>query len=141
MLKSLNFSDRKIHYSRLEASEADASDVMEYKFVRLKSEETDYRSLIMALKGYQFETHARPITIPHQGAPELPEQTFLRAYALNPQSVSDAEITSFVETVERGLMEEHNCRTLDRRRRSSIETIHALLKEKNAWIARGGKDE
>lgn len=68
MRDSLNFSDRKYHYSRPDQSEDEASDVMEYKFLRLREEETDYSNVIVALKGYQFGTHARPISIPKQGS-------------------------------------------------------------------------
>lgn len=129
--KSLNFSDRKQHYSRLEHNESDMSDVMEYKYIRLRRKETDYRNLIVALKGYQFESHGRPLNIPPSGCPELPEQTFLRRWAANPQPISPLEIQTFVETVERGLLEEHNALTLDRRRRNALAAIHAILTERN----------
>lgn len=128
---SLNFSDRKQHYSRPDHQAQDASDVMEYKYLRLRKEETDYCSLIVALKCYQFESRARPLSIRPRGEPELPEQIFLREWATHPQAVSAAEIQSFVDTVERGMMVEHNCRTLDRRRRSALEAIHGMLTERN----------
>lgn len=135
MKKSLNFSDRKQHYSKPGQDESGASDVMEYKFIRLHKEETNYASLIIALMGYQFETHARPIGIPRAGQPELPEQSFLRAWAKRPQALSGAEIDSFMRTVERGLMEERHTRHLDKRRLNDLETIHQDLKAKNKYVA------
>ncbi len=128
-MRSLNFSDRKEHYSRPEHE--GASDVIEYKYIRLHPVETDYRSLIVALKGYQAASHGRPITIQRQGAGELPEQVFLREWAANPEPLSSSEIESFLSTVEAGLKVEHNSLQLDRRRRSAMEKLHLLLQMKN----------
>ena len=104
--------------------------------MRLHAEETDYSNVIIALKGYQFGTHARPLSIPPKGCAELPEQTFLRSWAANPQPLRRAEIYSFLDTVERGIMEEHQCTGLGKRRRAAMENIAFTLFEKNAWIER-----
>ena len=136
MMNSLNFSSRKYHYSRPEQSQDEAADVMEYKFMRLRSEETDYSHLITALKGYQFGTHARQLTIPRQGEPELPEQFFMREWAANPQPLTKGEIHSFLETVENGIKEEHQGSELGRRRRQSMDAIAFALFEKNTWLSR-----
>ncbi len=133
---SLNFSARKHHYTR-SGDENSASDVMEYKFLRLKSVETDYTKVILALKDYQLETGARPISIPRKGEPELPEQRFLRAWAAHPQSLSMREIESFVETVERGMCKEHKTVHLDKRKKAILENIGETLVERNRSIAQG----
>ena len=72
---SLNFLDRKHHYSRANDEDSGA-EVMEYKFLRLYPEQ-DYARIIAALKGYQLASRGRPITIARQGQPELPEQLFM----------------------------------------------------------------
>ncbi len=131
-MRSLNFSDRKEHYSRPE--QEDASDVIEYKYLRLHPEETDYHSIIVALKGYQAGSHGRPITIQRQGAGELPEQMFLREWAANPTPLDDKEIDAFLATVEAGLKVEHNSLQLDRRRRAVMEKLNLLLRLKNYEI-------
>ena len=139
MRDSLNFSDRKYHYSRPDQSEDEASDVMEYKFLRLRKEETDYSNVIVALKGYQFGTHARPISIPKQGQPELPEQVFLREWAASPQSLSIPEIQAFVDTVERGLCEEHNVKKVNKHGQTYLENIYFTLLERNAYVAKNSR--
>ena len=139
MRDSLNFSDRKYHYSRPDQSEDEASDVMEYKFLRLRQEETDYSNIIIALKGYQFGTHARPISIPKQGQKELPEQIFLREWAASPQALSIPEIQSFVDTVERGLCEEHNVTSVNKRGQTYLENIYFTLLERNAYVAKNSR--
>ncbi len=139
LLGSLNFSSRKYHYSRPDQSEEEASDVMEYKFMRLRKEETDYSNLIVCLKGYQFGTHARPISIPPKGQSELPEQRFLREWAAHPKPLSRAEIHSFLETIERGIKEEYQATELGKRARASLENIAFALFERNAWIERNTK--
>lgn len=133
---SLNFSDRKHHYTR-SGDESSASDVMEYKFLRLKSTETDYAKIIIALKDYQIETCARPITIPRAGQPELPEQIFLRRWAAHPQCISRREINSFVETVERGMCKEHKSLKLDKRKNALLENLTETLIERNQSVAQG----
>ncbi len=110
---------------------------MEYKFLRLKSVETDYTKVIVALKDYQLETGARPITIPRKGEPELPEQLFLRSWAAHPQSLSMREIDSFVETVERGMCKEHKTPHLDKRKKAILENIGETLVERNRSVAQG----
>ncbi len=136
MSKSLNFSDRKHHYSRL-GDEESVSDVMEYKFLRLKSTETDYAKVIVALKAYQLETCARPISIPRMGRPELPEQLFLRSWADHPQSLSLKEIDDFAGRLERGMCKERNSVKLDKRSRSMLENIVSTLVERNRSVAQG----
>lgn len=132
----LNFSDRKHHYSR-SGDESSASDVMEYKFLRLRSTETDYAKIIVALKDYQLETCARPITIPRSGQPELPEQLFLRSWAAHPQSLSLREIDSFVSTVERGMCKEHKTVRLDKRKTAILENLTETLIERNRSVTQG----
>ena len=136
MMKSLNFSDRKHHYSRF-GDEESVSDVMEYKFLRLKSTETDYAKVIVALKAYQLETCARPISIPRMGCPELPEQTFLRNWAAHPQSLSLREIDDFAARLESGMCKERNSVKLDKRGRSMLENIVSTLVERNRSVAQG----
>lgn len=134
--RALNFSDRKHHYTR-SGDETSASDVMEYKFLRLKSTETDYTKIIVALKDYQLETCARPITIPRGGQQELPEQTFLRSWAAHPQSLSLRDIDSFVATVERGMCKEHKTLRLDKRKTAILENLTETLTERNRSVAQG----
>lgn len=133
--KSLNFSDRKRHYSKPEQDPSEASEVMEYKFLRLRKEQFDYSKVIVALKGYQRFTHARAVTVPPEGCKELPEQTFMRTWAASPQALSPLEIDAFTSKVERGLMEEFNTRSLDKRRRDALEAIHADLVERNQYVS------
>ena len=136
MKGSLNFSSRKYHYSRPEQSQNEAADVMEYKFMRLRAEETDYSSIIMALKGYQFGAHPRPLSIPPKGEEELPEQVFMRKWAADPRPLRRDEIYSFLEKVERGIKEEYQSSALGKRRRAAMDRIAFTLFEKNAWIER-----
>jgi hypothetical protein len=136
MKGSLNFSSRKYHYSRPEQSQSEAADVMEYKFMRLRAEETDYSNVIIALKGYQFGAHPRPLSIPPKGEEELPEQVFMRQWAANPRPVRRDEIYSFLEKVERGIKEEYQSSQLGKRRRAALDNIAFNLFEKNAWIER-----
>lgn len=103
---SLNFSDRKYHFTKFNQSIDEAADVMEYKFMRLHKGEYDYETLIYALKGYQLHTHARPIKIQDKKGYELPEQKFLRKWAKNPKPLKEEAIDSFVKKVSLGLMEE-----------------------------------
>ncbi|MBQ9335737.1 MAG: gamma-glutamylcyclotransferase [Lentisphaeria bacterium] len=141
MMDSLNFSSRKYHYSRPDQSQNEAADVMEYKFMRLRSEETDYSNIIMALKGYQFGAHPRPLSIPPKGESELPEQTFMRRWAADPVPIRRDEIYSFLDKVERGIKEEYQSTELGRRRRAAMDNIAFLLFEKNAWIERNRRPE
>ena len=136
MKGSLNFSSRKYHYSRPEQSQNEAADVMEYKFMRLRAEETDYSSIIMALKGYQFGAHPRPLSIPPKGEEELPEQVFMRKWAADPRPLRRDEIYSFLEKVERGIKEEYQSSALGKRRRAAMDRIAFTLFEQNAWIER-----
>ena len=104
--QSVHFSDRKYHFAKFNQPLEEASDVMEYKFMRLHSKEFDYETLIYALKGYQLHTHARPINIPSKNAKELPEQKFIRDWGKNPKPLTLEAIDKFVEKVCNGLMEE-----------------------------------
>ena len=85
---------------------------MEFKFLRLFDKRFDYEPVIHALKGYQFKTHCRPINIQLSRKTELPEQTFLREWAADPQPVTAKEMTIFVDKVERGLLEESGVKLL-----------------------------
>jgi gamma-glutamylcyclotransferase (GGCT)/AIG2-like uncharacterized protein YtfP len=134
---SLNFSDRKFHFSREDQPEAEAADVMEYKYLRLHAAETDYTSLIVALKGYQFHTDARPISIRPLGQPELPEQAFLRRWAATPQAVDPQAIDRFVGKVEQGLLEEHHATSLAPFCQQTLARIHQRLAELNRQVADG----
>ena len=133
---SLNFLDRKYHYSRAN-DEDSGSDVMEYKYLRLHNGNMDYARVIAALKGYQFASCGRPITITRPGQPELPEQTFMREWAENPQSLADNEINSFIAKVEQGIKLEFNTVSLDKRNRKLLENIYSTLKERNKFVAKG----
>ena len=134
MRDSLNFSSRKYHYSREDQTQEDAAEVMEYKFLRLHKEEADYTGIITALKGYQFATHARPLSIPAQNGEELPEQLFMRKWASSPVAVSDREIGRFLEKVEEGLCEELQVSEMDSRRRELLERIGRKLQNVNSFI-------
>lgn len=135
MRDSLNFSSRKYHYSKEDQTMEDAAEVMEYKFLRLHKEETDYTGIIMALKGYQFATHARPLSIPAQNAEELPEQLFMRKWAEAPRPVTEKVIEEFLEVVERGLCEESQIMQLDKRRQGFLTEMKKKLCRINSFIA------
>ncbi len=131
---ALNFSDRKYHFSRKTEDDKERSEVMEYKFFRLHPEEFDYETSIIAMKGYQFWTDARPLSIPREGAKELPEQKFLKEWANAPSSVTDYAIESFIEKIRNGLLEEQNTHSLDKRRTMVLEKISERLYSKNRYI-------
>ena len=133
---SLNFLDRKHHYSRANDEDSGA-DVMEYKYLRLHSGERDYARVIAALKGYQFASGGRPITIMRPGQPELPEQTFMREWSRTPQALSDSDINSFVTKVEQGIKLEYNSVSLNKRNRKLLENIYSSLKAQNQYVAKG----
>jgi hypothetical protein len=133
--KSLNFSDRKFHFTKPDQDESEASDVMEYKFVRLKRETTDYESLIIALKGYQFGTRARPIKT-QTLEKEMPEQAFLRAWAANPQPLDSAAINKFIEKVENGLLEENNIARLPSTKQTALRRVEDRLLERNSYVSK-----
>ncbi|MEI6422019.1 MAG: gamma-glutamylcyclotransferase family protein [Lentisphaerota bacterium] len=133
--KSLNFSDRKFHFTKPDQDESEASDVMEYKFVRLKRENTDYESLIIALKGYQFGTRARPIKT-QTLEKEMPEQAFLRAWAANPQPLDSAAINKFIEKVENGLLEENNIARLPSTKQTALRRVEDRLLERNSYVSK-----
>lgn len=133
--KSIHFSDRKCHFSKPEQEQSEASEVMEYKFLRLHKEETDYESLIIALKGYQRETHARPVSIREKGCPEMPEQVFLRKWAAKPQSLDKTAINDFLTTVEKGLLEENKARKLEPRKIKVLEKLGKYLSARNKMIS------
>jgi gamma-glutamylcyclotransferase (GGCT)/AIG2-like uncharacterized protein YtfP len=133
--KSLNFSDRKFHFTKPDQDESEASDVMEYKFVRLKRETTDYESLIIALKGYQFGTRARPIKT-QTLEKEMPEQAFLRAWAANPQPLDSSAINKFIEKVENGLLEENNIARLPSTKQTALRRVEDRLLERNSYVSK-----
>ncbi|MFZ2656900.1 MAG: gamma-glutamylcyclotransferase family protein [Victivallales bacterium] len=133
--KSLNFSDRKFHFAKPDQDESEAADVMEYKYIRLNRENTDYESLIIALKGYQFGTRTRPIKTQAMEK-EMPEQTFLRAWAANPQPLDAAAINKFIEKVEKGLLEENNIARLPSTKQTALRRIEERLHERNSFISK-----
>ncbi len=131
-LKSIHFSDRKYHFSKPDQDLDEASDVMEYKFMRLHKEEFDYESIIYALKGYQLHTHVRPINIKAlSGKIELPEHIFLREWGTNPRSIATNEIESFISKVEQGLIEEHNGKIKNTHLNTILKKIHSTLITQN----------
>jgi len=132
---ALHFSDRKHHFARATQELEEAADVMEYKFMRLHKGEHDYETLIHALKGYQFHTHARPVNVQRLGSPELPEQTFLRKWSAKPEPVSSDIIESFVSKVEQGLLEEAGVCRLDRRASEILAKLHSDLQTANQKLA------
>ena len=134
-LRSLHFSDRKYHFSKPGQNESEASAVMEYKYIRLNREYTDYETLVVALKGYQFHTHARPISILKAGEKEMPEQVFLRQWASRPQPLGDAAINNFVAKVEKGICEENGIASLDMKKQKIIARMEAQLRNQNKMVA------
>lgn len=134
-MKSIHFSDRKIHFSKPGQDECDAANVMEYKFPRLHKEETDYESIIVALKGYQFESHTRPISIHKSGEGDLPEQIFLRKWANQPKSITKENINSFLEKVEKGIMEENKGAKLGRNKIKLLAKIEDILIRQNKMVS------
>jgi hypothetical protein len=138
---SLHVSDRKYHFSKPNQEESEASDTMEYKFMRLHSNESDYEKLIVALKGYQFKTHGRPISIRKLNEEELPEQKFLREWATNPQPLDSLEISNFIETVEQGLLEENRSCKLQKVKALMLEKIEKELNSKNEFIKKHCQNE
>lgn len=132
--KSLNFSDRKYHFTKFNQSLDEASDVMEYKFMRLHNNEFDYETLIYALKGYQLHTHSRPINIQPNEMPDLPEQKFMRKWAKNPKPASLEAINDFVAKVEKGLMEEIGRKNPTPHIKFISEKLYRTLTERNNFL-------
>ena len=132
--KSIHFSDRKYHFSEPEQDLKDASDVMEYKFMRLHKGNFDYESIIYALKGYQFHTHARPINLKEPEKAELPEHLFLREWGANPSPVEEWEIEDFLQKVEKGLLEESGIYMPDNQLKNILERIENFLLSKNSEL-------
>ncbi len=133
--KSLNFSDRKFHFAKQDQDESEAADVMEYKYIRLNREDTDYESLIIALKGYQFGTRTRPIKT-QSLEKEMPEQTFLRGWATNPQPIEASAINKFIEKVEKGLLEENNIARLPSTKQTALRRVEERLLERNGYVSK-----
>lgn len=132
--KSLHFSDRKYHFTKFNQLVEDAADVMEYKFMRLHENEFDYETLIYALKGYQLQTHARPVNLQKKKNYELPEQKFMRKWANNPKPLKLPAIDKFVETVQKGLMEEIEVKHPKPYIIRICEKLHRKLVEKNEYL-------
>jgi len=135
MNKSLNFSDRKFHFAKSDQEESEAAEVMEYKYIRLNRETTDYESLIIALKGYQFGTRTRPIKTQIQEK-EMPEQTFLRTWAANPQPIDSSVINKFIGKVEKGLLEENNIARLPSKKQTALRRAEERLVERSEYISK-----
>ncbi|MBN1863480.1 MAG: gamma-glutamylcyclotransferase [Victivallales bacterium] len=128
---SLHFSDRKYHFAKPDQSVKEASEVMEYKFIRLHKTQFDYETLISTLKGYQLHTHARPLKNTRQ---ELPEQIFLRHWAERPEPLAQKAIDSFVEKVSLGLTEEIEAEKPSTEISRITEKLHKTLCDKNSWL-------
>jgi gamma-glutamylcyclotransferase (GGCT)/AIG2-like uncharacterized protein YtfP len=114
------------------------SSVVEFQFPRLRAD-YDYQPLIMALKGYQ--TGANPY--PFGGIKDCPFgsackelQEFLLRWSEHPVMVPENSISSFLNFVERGLIEEANQSGPDYREYtiSIIEIIEEQLRERNRMI-------
>ena len=130
--KSIHFSDRKYHFSKAEQDLDEASDVMEYKYMRLHDKEYDYASTIYALKGYQLHTHIRPINL--KSPVELPEHKFLREWGTSPTAISQAEKESFISKVERGLLEEYNHNIDKKKLETILEKIYNIIDKVNRML-------
>ncbi len=128
---SIHFSDRKYHFTKPNQPVEEASDVMEYKFMRLHKGECDYETLINALKGYQLHTHARPLKNTKE---ELPEQGFLRQWAERPEPLALSEIDRFVEKVTFGLTEEIEAQEPSPEISRIAKDLHKALCDKNSWL-------
>ena len=128
---ALHFSDRKHHFFKSGQEMEEASDVLEYKFMRLFKGEHDYEPLIHALKGYQFHTHARPVKVGGPSDPELPEQLFLRRWSASPEPLDDRALDAFAEKVELGLLEESALSKPDQRLVRILETLRDKLGDAN----------
>ena len=135
----LNFSDRKYHFSRPNQNPEDASDVMEYKFSRLNKERTDYGVHITALKGYQFATHARPICSKAINE-RMPEQIFLDQWGRTPESIDTFAINKFLNTIEKGMIEEHKIYNLKPWMQDNIIKIEKKLHKINNQILHAKKE-
>lgn len=134
-MKSLNFLDRKMHFAKQNQDESEAADVMEYKFMRLFKEWTDYESIIIMLKGYQFGSKCRPVRSSiARNEPELPEQTFLRKWAEKPFPLDETAISRFLDIVENGIKLENKMASLDRRKKQIMQRIYEKLVAKNKFI-------
>jgi gamma-glutamylcyclotransferase (GGCT)/AIG2-like uncharacterized protein YtfP len=133
--KNINFSDRKHHFKKIEEDESDVSDVMEYKFMRLhrwKGEDYDYESIIFALKAYQFQAHGK--TINPQKNVRSPEETFLVKWAEKPESIGEGAISSFIEKIEKGILEEYGTKSIDTEREKILRAIEEKLRKTNKFI-------
>jgi gamma-glutamylcyclotransferase (GGCT)/AIG2-like uncharacterized protein YtfP len=131
---AIHFSDRKYHFAKFNQPIEEASDVMEYKFMRLHKNEFDYETLIYALKGYQLHTHVRPINIREKGTPELPEQKFMRKWAKNPKPLKKIAIEDFVEKVKKGLMEEVGSKRTKPYMERILKKLRTTLIAKNNYL-------
>jgi gamma-glutamylcyclotransferase (GGCT)/AIG2-like uncharacterized protein YtfP len=133
--KSLNFSDRKFHFSKADMPIEEAADVMEYKFMRLHKERNfDYETIIYALKGYQLHSHVRPVNIQKNADKELPEQIFLRKWANKPEAIDEKDIDKFVQKVQMGLMEEIHVEQMKSYIIKIGENLHKRLIKENNYI-------
>ena len=131
---SINFSDRKYHFAKHDQDRSEASEVMEYKYMRLLKDWTDYECIIVTLKGYQLATKCRPLKGSPENGKELPEQAFLKKWAEKPIPVSENSIKKFIETVEKGIILENNTKKLDDRKQKIMQRIQDALIKKNEYI-------
>lgn len=134
--KSLNFCDRKYHFSKPQQDPEEASEVMEYKFFRLHEGEFDYEEIIFALKGYQSKTHGRAISILNDEKEfrELSEHRFIRKWARSPKPLNDQDICGFMSTVAGGLEEENKRGYLSSHEHKILEKIEKKIRRQNEYI-------
>ncbi|MCX6986124.1 MAG: hypothetical protein NT118_15440 [Lentisphaerae bacterium] len=67
---------------------------------------------------------------------EMPEQTFLRAWAANPQPLDSAAINRFIGKVEKGLLEENKIARLPSTKQTALRRAEERLLERNSYISK-----
>jgi gamma-glutamylcyclotransferase (GGCT)/AIG2-like uncharacterized protein YtfP len=133
--KSIHFSDRKYHFSKPDQDFDEASDVVEYKYMRLHKKEYNYDSIIYALKGYQLHTHVRPINLKKVSkGHKLPEHQFLREWGGSPSGITNTQIENFIKKVEQGLIEEYSGNIKAEKLNQILEKIYTTIEYKNKML-------
>lgn len=136
----LNFSRENIHFPGEIEGKIQANTVIEFQFPRLVAFR-NYQPLILALKGYLLGANPRPL-IPHPervssiNTEEFEEKQALIDWAENPQPLSNSEIRTFLNEVEKGLMKENNGKPAHDVSyiRANLTAIKTILHEKNRLI-------
>ncbi|RKY03451.1 hypothetical protein DRP77_06065 [Candidatus Poribacteria bacterium] len=107
----IHFSDENIHYASEEEEGKPKRSLIEYKFMRLKSN-YNYEPFILALKGLQISYNPRPLgsTFRSLEGYSFPELDEIRKWAESPRPVSDMAIREFLRLVREGLMREDDGR-------------------------------